>query len=282
MKIRYKLAVMAFLLFLDPGSIKAQALNTSSNTFYYKDNSLLIISDSTTRSVLLCNILADRSGSESPIIGTGIWKDKGKDVQVSSLLYFDLSSINNIQAEDIDKAWLLMVPIHSSLEVFNPAFTKIRIRRVSENWKDSTATWSNQPAVTSQYSYSYSLKKPDTGNYYQFNVTRLVRQMKKSGNFGFEISSDPGDNNEEFGRLYYSPQFEDPELRPLLIIKLADVRSLNIDFSKTRFDQADNFNSFNKALPMYDRVQMLEYMKPPVVRPEPHNDTPPPPVKSDN
>lgn len=279
-----KLVMIALIALADPGMTRAQALTASSNTFLYEENSLLIISDSTTKSTLLCNILADRSGSQSPLIGTGVWEEKGKNVQVSSLLYFDLSSIKEIRPEDIDKAWLLMVPIHTSLDVFNPSFTKIRIRRVSENWEDSTATWSNQPAVTSQYSYSYSLKKPDTTSYYKFNVTRLVRQMKKSGNFGFEISFNEEENKDAFGRLYYSPRVEDPALRPMLLIQLADIRGYNYNrfYTTTQDNRVENFNSFNRIMPMYDRQQMIEYMKQPDVRPADAAPPPPPPKKSDN
>ena len=281
MKIRHMLALMILLPFLHPCQCMAQAETVSYHTISYQKNSLLILSDSTTRSALLCNMLADRPGSLSPLIGTGSWEDKGKDVQVSSLLYFDLGSINNIPPNDIIKAWLLMAPIHSSLEVFNPEFTKIRIRRVSEQWEDSTATWSNQPAITSQYSYSYSLKKPDTSHFYRFNVTRLIRQMKKSGNFGFEISFNETDNKNEFGRLYYSPKVEDPDLRPMLIIEVADEITQNRYFTNTGTMKPDNFRSFNQQMPMYDPQKMVEYMKIPAGATD-SAVPPPPPKKSDN
>lgn len=285
MKIRIKLVLVALLTFLFPDQSSAQVMTASSNTFYFNKNSLLIVSDSNTRSAFLCNILADRAGNQSPLIGTGSWEDKGKEVQVSSLLYFDLSSINYIHPNDILRAWLLMAPIHSNLAVFNQEFARIRIRRVLEKWEDSSATWSTQPAVTSQYSYSYSLKKPDTSNFYRFNVTRLIRQMKKSGNFGFEISFNETENKEEFGRLYYSPKVGESELRPMLIIEVADDIPIYHFYTNSQDQQPYNFHSFNQQMPMYDRQQIVEYMKEPIISTTPVTPIPappPPPKKSEN
>ncbi len=261
-------------------TLKAQIMPAAGTTIIqYKQNSVVFLSDSTTRSALLCNLLANQCGAHSPLIGTGNWDENGKNVQVSSLLYFDLTSLAGINQNDIVKAWLLMVPVSSKLDVFNPSFTKIRIRRVEEPWNDSITNWSNQPSISSQYAYNYSLNKPDTNNYYRFNVTRLVRQMKKSGNFGFEISFNDKENPNPFGRLYYSPREEDSQLRPMLIIQIAnDVMGQKYFYQTDQYNLIDNFASYNKTMPMYERKQMIEYMKPPEVRPDP----PPPPVKSDN
>ncbi len=263
-----------------PVQVKAQIMASAGTTFLqYRQNSVVFLSDSTTRSALLCNLLADQCGAQSPLIGTGNWDENGNNVQVCSLLYFDLTSLAGINQNDILKAWLLMVPVSSKLDVFNPSFTKIRIRRVEEPWNDSITNWSNQPSISSQYGYNYSLNKPDTNNYYRFNVTRLVRQMKKSGNFGFEISFNDKENPNPFGRLYYSPREEDSQLRPMLIIQIADDVIGHYYYSQAdRSNQIDNFASFNRTMPMYDRTQMIEYMKPPVTPPAPA----PAPVKSDN
>ena len=121
-----KLVMIALIALADPGMTRAQALTASSNTFLYKENSLLIISDSTTKSTLLCNILADRSGSQSPLIGTGVWEEKGKNVQVSSLLYFDLSSIKG-------RGYNIYHPAPNfpiSVPMVNPAKPSIMVKKI--------------------------------------------------------------------------------------------------------------------------------------------------------
>jgi hypothetical protein len=251
--------------------------------YFYNENSIVISSDSTTRSALLCNLLADKSGAYSPLIGTGNWDDNGKNVQISSLLYFDLSPIATISQNDIIKAWLLMVPVSAGVDLFDPSTARIRIRRVAEPWDDSTTNWSNQPAISNENGYKYLLGRPDTNNYYKFNVTRLVREMKRSGNFGFEINYNGKENSQAFGRLYYSPRVTESDLRPMLIIQIADQVVNEYYFSRDKNIQPDNFSTFNRNMPMYDRSQLIEYMKEPVVRPtNPPPPPPPPPVKSDN
>lgn len=262
-----------------PVQLKAQIMTAAgTTTLLYKENRIVIFSDTTTRSALLCNLLADQCGAHSPLIGTGNWDDNGKNVQVSSLLYFDLKTIADIGQNDIIKAWLLMVPVSSKLEVFNPSSTKIRIRKVAEAWDDSITNWSHQPAISSDHGSNFLLGKPDTNNYYRFNVTKLVREMKRSGNFGFEISFNQKENSNSFGRLYYSPRVEDIELRPMLVIQIAEEVIGRKYYQADRYNQIENFSSYNKVMPMYDRQQMIEYMKPPVTPPAP----PPAPVKTDN
>ena len=84
------LFAFSLLYILSYTTITAQSFSSSSS---YLNQSVLLKSGYTTKSVLVSNLLADRVGDMSPVIGTAAWSDSGRQLQCRSLLEFDYLSL---------------------------------------------------------------------------------------------------------------------------------------------------------------------------------------------
>jgi hypothetical protein len=102
--------------------------------------------------VLISNLLADRVGDVSPIIGAAAWKDSGKKLQCRSLLWFDYGLLPIfIQPEQISQAKLILRPVEmNTVEQLNSAWQphKFVVRWVLEPWEDSMTNWITQPTAS--------------------------------------------------------------------------------------------------------------------------------------
>jgi len=181
----------------------------------------LILSDSTSRSVLISDLLPDRSGYYSQVIGTGSWFDQGKNIQARSLLYFNIQQVApGLKASDIVRAELVLTPFKTG-EAENQSYTKICVRRIEQNWQDSSTNWNNQPvaATSDEALFSLALKRR-TGTF-SLNVTRIFKNMLRYGNYGFQISYPPlTETVPSFSRWFASSRNDESNFRPYLIITL--------------------------------------------------------------
>jgi hypothetical protein len=163
-------------------------------------------------------------GNQSPIIGTAVWTDLGRQLQCRSLLSFNYGALPTvIRPEQILKAQLILAPLQINRTNDNSdiQFSKFMVQRVLEPWEDSLATWSNQPQadINSEVTKRINPKKKD--KLVKIDVTSLVRKMFQYGNNGFMIKyEDSLSEGASFSHWFASVKNENEDLRPLLIITL--------------------------------------------------------------
>lgn len=127
-------------------SVSAQVSAQSFASF--SEVSIVLRSDSTTKSVLMSDLLQDRIGDLSPIIGSASWTDKGKRLQCRSLLSFDYGLLPQlINPDNITKAELVLMPLQLKDQAGENEIqpVKLTVRRVVQQWEDSATNWLNQP-----------------------------------------------------------------------------------------------------------------------------------------
>ncbi|MEQ1677360.1 MAG: DNRLRE domain-containing protein [Chitinophagaceae bacterium] len=242
------------------------ATTTAQPSIAYSNVSFIVRSDSTARSVLLSNLMENKNGSESPIIGSANWSDSGKYLQCRSLLAFDYGMLTTIiDPEHIVKAELVLNPLRPINEPENDKSktSKLVVRRVLQPWEDSLTNWANQPPADTRHESSrlVSNKKKETA--VRINVTELVRDMFKYGNNGFLLSSKDLAAN-PYSQWFASVKNEDKDLRPVLLI------SISVPYSVMR-------DAGIPPLPLTteDKAELLRMY----TRPEPVTTTPPTPPK---
>lgn len=188
----------------------------------FSDVSILLRSDTTTRSVLISNLFEDRVGDLSPIIGTAAWIDNNKKLRCRSLLYFDYGMLPIvIKPEQITEAKLILRPIElNTVEAVNgipsPNFV---VRRVLEPWEDSITSWLTQPPSNPDDESTKSIRENRKGKTVKIDVTEIVRNMFRYGNNGFMISFRDSLESESFlSHWFASARYENKKLRPELLI----------------------------------------------------------------
>ncbi|MGH2552617.1 MAG: DNRLRE domain-containing protein [Chitinophagaceae bacterium] len=228
---QYKsLVVCCLLLILFTTATRAQ--------YYYGDyinQTVILRSDLPSKSVLVSNLLADRVGDMSPVIGAANWVDSGRQLECRSLIKFNYVFLPDIILEDpslITTAELILTPVSSIFaddDRNKPG--RILVRRIVDNWEDSSTMWINQPLADSIAQVRKTIKVKNKEKQISVDVTKLVKSMLRNGNNGFMIC--PEKEKDELmasGQLFISPKNEDEELRPLLVINYRRMFDHSISF----------------------------------------------------
>lgn len=246
----------------------------------YSDITLRLKADSNTKSVLISNLLEDRVGDVSPIIGTAAWAENNKKFQCRSLLSFNYGILPQvIRPEQITKAELVLQPLEfNTVESLNgigmPRFT---VRRIAEPWEDSLTNWLTQPGTTID---DETIKRVTTKKKWKpvyIDVTDMVKNMMRYGNNGFMIQYDDSLDSPSFlSQWFASAKYEDEKLRPQLWISW----SAWVGSRYPNFDIADMSpiprDFMIQRIPSLNAVP-LEPVPVPVI---PNDNPPPPPPKN--
>lgn len=229
---------------------------------------IVIHSDSSTRSVLLSNLLEKNSGDLSPIIGSAIWYDQGRRLQCRSLIAFDYGNlVKKINTDGIIKAELILVPlVLNGQQVENDlSNVKISVKRVIQSWNDSTTNWLNQPQTNTADEVITKLSKKKKNDPLSINVTQMVKNMFRYGNHGFLISYSDSLQASGSSHWFASAKYEVENARPILVITYAiETGTRNYDFGNlpplqlTARDKAE-------LLQMYTRPEPVIITKPEVI-----------------
>jgi hypothetical protein len=247
---------------------------TQVSRMLYQESSLVINADSSSSSVMVCDLFEDKPGHLSPVIGTGSWREANKPVNLRSQLFFSLANLADIKPGDIIKAFLILVPARTGNADLEEVSCRIRVRRIIQPWVDSLTTWRNQPEVSTTDDNSYLLPPANISTYYKLNVTKMLRNMLKYGNFGFQLCFDEYAGN-SFSRFFYSAREEKQELRPQLVVTVAsDILTVRYPIAYREFYPDENRWAFPMADPKGTAPRItMEPVKP--AEPSP----PPAPVK---
>lgn len=144
-----------------------------------------------------------------------------------TLIGFDLSALN-LNPSMVGSAWLNLYALPAlrafeSPTAMNPVTTDLR--RVTQAWGETTATWDKAPSVESMP--FATVVQSGVNQWVSFNITGLVRDwlQNPSMNFGVELSQRdvvelavPGQRDRYFASLYASSASADMMLRPTLTV----------------------------------------------------------------
>ena len=231
----------------------------------FSEVSITLKSDSTTKSVLMSNLLQNRAGDLSPIIGSATWIDNGRRLQCRSLIAFDYGILPKmISPESITKAQLILIPLQlkDQADENNSQTLRLSVRRVLQQWNDSTTTWENQPVSNSEDEVVVQANRKKKDPAIKINVTEMVKNMFRFGNNGFLLCyADSLHATTGSSHWYASAKYEIEKARPLLLISYSvPVRT--------------DYNQNIPPLPLTarDRNELMQMY----IRPEPVIVTPPP------
>lgn len=195
----------------------------------YSDVSILLTSDSNSRSVLLSNIVANKGGDQSPFIGAATWSDSSNKWQCRSLLAFDYGTLPwTIRPEQLVRAELLLYPLQvkNETEKLNTNPLKLSVKRVLRPWEDSVTNWLNQPPADSRSEITKQIPVKKKDNTVKINVTELVKDMFQFGNNGFLIGNIDSITQSKW---FASARYEDKDLRPALLLTFSVPYVVNND-----------------------------------------------------
>jgi len=144
-----------------------------------------------------------------------------------TLIGFDLSALS-LNPSMVGSAWLNLYALPAlrafeSPTAMNPVTTDLR--RVTQAWGETTATWDMAPTVESM-PFATAVQS-GVNQWVSFNITGLVRDwlQNPSMNYGVELSQRdvvemevPGQRDRYFASLYASSASMDMALRPTLTI----------------------------------------------------------------
>lgn len=208
--------ILAYLIILISLSVSAQTYSG------FSDRSIVLKSDTTTKSVLISNLLEDRVGDISPIIGAAAWSDHNKKLQCRSLLYFNYGILPlYIRPDQITEAKLILRPVEINTieQASQLAAREFIVRRVVEPWEDSMTSWLTQPASNPGDETIKSISENKIGKPVRIDVTEIVKNMFRYGNNGFMISyRDSVETSSFLSQWFASARYEKEKLRPELII----------------------------------------------------------------
>jgi hypothetical protein len=196
----------------------------------YTHGSVTIRSDFPSKSVLVSNLIVDKTGDMSPIIGAASWADSGKQLQCRSLLEFNYFFMPPMVMRDpslITSAELILYPVQvtDNQNDLNKT-SRIIVRRVLEDWEDSSTMWANQPVADSTMQVKEFLKKKHKTKPVSVDVTGQVMDMIRYGNNGFMICYDPANTPDmTLSQWFASPKNEDQNKRPLLVINYKQMQN---------------------------------------------------------
>lgn len=236
--------------------------------------SLVLHSDSTTRSSLLTNRYPGQAGNNSVIIGSAAWDNQGQLEKCHSLLSFDYGELPKIiKPEWITNAELILIPVTLKDEgKTDESAYRFTVRRVIQPWQDSLVTWENQPASSDKDQVVIKLNKRKRSSVINLNVTTLVKNMFKHGNFGFIMFGEDSIHSQLAYRNWFaSARIDDKSLRPALVITY----SFPLEYSGDRSILAQSINA-------RDRNQVISNMGQPgqVIPSTVNGNTPKAPVQN--
>lgn len=194
----------------------------------YKILKITLDSDSSTKSVLVSNVMEEKSGDMSPVIGAANWIENGKELKCNSFLEFDF---NLLPVEILNnpllilRAELILHPINVEFAINdNEKKSAIYIKQVLDKWEDSSTMWNNQPNSNVYHQVSAILETKSKNIATAIDITEIVfHYFMEEKNNGFLIAYDENFNNSfAAGQLFASPKNENPSIRPQLVIYIAD------------------------------------------------------------
>lgn len=199
-------------------------LSVSAQTYSgFSDVIITLRSDSSTKSVLISNLLEDRVGDLSPIIGTAAWTENNKKLQCRSLLSFNYGALPKmISPEQIIEARLILKPLEMlTKESMNgTASPKFTVKRITEPWEDSMTSWLTQPLADPNDEVTKFIPEKKKHRTTWIDVTEIVQNMFRYGNNGFMISyADSLESSTFLSQWFASAKYEDEKLRPELQIR---------------------------------------------------------------
>jgi hypothetical protein len=106
------------------------------------------------------------------------WTNNGNSSKIRGLIQFDLSSIP--AGSIINDARLSLYYNPNTDEGQHFKFfgnNSALLQRITQNWSESTVTWNNQPATTTQNQVVIPSSTSPTQDYPNINVTNLIRDM---------------------------------------------------------------------------------------------------------
>ena len=257
-------SVFSLIVIISSAKVSAQSFPG------YSEVSIIFKADSTAKSALVSNLLVDRTGDQSPIMGAAAWLDSGKQLQCRSFLSFDYRNVPFfIKPEQITSAHLILNPLQLENALGNNEnqLSKFTVRRVTKPWEDSLTNWLTQPTSTSEFEVTKLLSAKKKDRTVKIDVTKIVRDMFRFGNNGFMIAyKDSAEKTAFLSQWFASAKNENENIRPMLVI-----------FYQVEYMRSPDQNI--PTLPMTARAReelMQSYM-----RPEPVVVTPPTePVKA--
>lgn len=199
------------------------SINSSAQTYSgFSDYTIVLKSDTTTHSVLISNLLEDRVGDISPIIGSAAWSDNNKKLQCRSLLYFNYGMLPHmITPEQITQAKLILQPVEiNTVETVNGLqASTIVVRRIMEPWEDSMTSWVTQPSSNPNDEVVKYISENKRGKTVKIDVTDIVKNMFRDGNNGFMFRFEDSLETTSFlSQWFASARFGNEKLRPQLMI----------------------------------------------------------------
>jgi hypothetical protein len=252
-------SILPFVSLLFAGQLAAQSFAS------FSDVSILLRSDTNTKSVLISDLLENRVGDLSPIIGSSSWIDKGKRFQCRSLLSFQYGLLPAmINADMITNAQLILIPLQIKDQATEneSGALKLTVRRVVQRWQDSTTSWVTQPKANMDDEVVKKISSKKRMQPIKINVTEIVKNMFRYGNHGFLICySDSLNDTKSSSHWFASARYDDENARPVLYIT----------YSLPVRNQPFQFNPPPLPLTAQDRNELLQMY----IRPEPVIATPP-------
>ncbi len=106
------------------------------------------------------------------------WTNNGSSSKIRGLIQFDLSSIP--AGSTINDARLSLYYNPNTDEGTHFKYfgnNSALLQRITQNWNESTVTWNNQPATTTQNQVVIPSSTSSTQDYPNINVTNLIRDM---------------------------------------------------------------------------------------------------------
>lgn len=259
------------------------SLSVSAQTYTgFSDRSIVLKSDTTTKSVLISNLLEDRVGDISPIIGAAAWAENNKKLQCRSLLYFDYGILPMlITPEQITQAKLILRPVEMNT-VEQPDLLQSKefvVRRVLEPWEDSMTSWITQPPSNPDDEAIKNIPVEKRGKTVRIDVTEIVQNMFRFGNNGFLISYKDSLVSESFlSHWFASAHYENKKMRPELLISYSAPT-----FVYTPFDNWPIYRGFTPTRSVLELMQQYPMQQPVITNPPPTQQlpqqTPQPPIK---
>lgn len=149
------------------------------------------------------------------------WTHGGTFANIRSIIEFDLSSIPN--GAVVNSAYLSLYAIdftygqgyHSTMGGPNNAW----LERIINPWNESTVTWNNQPATTTQNRVSLPASTSQTQDYTNIDVTTLIQDIVSNPNAGYGIMLKLQDETTNYRRLNFcSSDHTNPLKRPKLVV----------------------------------------------------------------
>jgi len=149
--------------------------------------------------------------------GTALYVQTMEDFNMRALLEFPLNNIPQ-------GAWISNARVYFMTgDTVGPFPLNQTFSRILGSWEELSATWNNQPVVTSLNALIFSIPYNSGGAHMDFDVTQLVRDaLQAGGNFGLQIRFTQEDADVLQGKqanMFYVPREGASQWRPYLIIE---------------------------------------------------------------